>query len=128
MYNAILFDLDNTLLDFSACETKALRKAFALAEIEVTDDGVWSTIWGTYQPISSNYWQQKRSSGLSRQQVVEASLQDTFTALEDDFSDSPRLAQIYWNTFCQTACLNPGVEKTIELLSDTYKLGIVTNG
>lgn len=53
MYKAILFNLDHTLLDFYACETNALRKAFTLAGFNVADDGVWASIWDSYKPISS---------------------------------------------------------------------------
>lgn len=126
-YAVILFDLDDTLLNFSACEQEAFQKALALI-IKDTAEDKRAIIWQTYQPISSNYWRHKQNSGLSRQQIIKSSLQDTFTVLESDFSDVTRLAQVYWNTFCQTACLNLGVEETIRLLSNKYKLGIMTNG
>jgi YjjG family noncanonical pyrimidine nucleotidase len=126
-YAAILFDLDDTLLDFSTCEIQALRRAFTMVDINTSDDE-WLKFWHVYRPISSNYWQQKQSRCLSRQQVIEASLEDAFKALNDDLADSAQLAQIYWETFCCTACLNLGVTKTVKSLSDTYKLGIVTNG
>ncbi|MGL5942742.1 MAG: hypothetical protein ACRC2S_20710 [Waterburya sp.] len=38
MYRAILFDLDDTLLNFAACETKALRKTWSLAGFNVADE------------------------------------------------------------------------------------------
>lgn len=126
-YTAIVFDLDDTLLDFSACEIQALRKSLTTVAIDLSDDE-WLTFWQTYQPISSSYWKQKQNNSLSRQQVIEASLRDTFAALDYEYLNSPKLAQIYWHTFCQTACLNTGVMETVEYLSDNYKLGIVTNG
>lgn len=126
-YVAILLDLDDTLLNFSDCEREAFKIAFAIVGTN-TSDSERIRVWQTYQSISSNYWRHKQNNGLSRQQIIEASLQDTFAVLKRNFLNVPQLAQTYWNTFCQTACLNPEVKETIKLLSNDYRLGIVTNG
>ncbi|NEU82100.1 HAD-IA family hydrolase [Nostoc sp. UIC 10630] len=128
MYKAILFDLDDTLLDFYACETNALRKTFTLAGFDVADDGVWGAIWDSYEPISSQFWNQRTINNLSRQQVIEYSILHTLIAVGYDFSHSSVMAQTYWDVFCRTAYLNVGVIETIQSLFGIYNLGIVTNG
>ena len=127
-YKAVLFDLDDTLLDFHACETNALKHAFALADFEVDAASSWARIWNTYEPISSRYWSRRARDGLSRNQVVEYSIRDALMALTEPELLASTIAQEYWVIFCTTAHLNSGANEILEKLFGRYKLGLVTNG
>ncbi len=128
MYKAILFDLDGTLIDFDACETHALREAFRSAGFEVDDAASWARIWEAYAPISVSYWRRHAQEGGSQDEVIERIMRDTLVALGKDERTAPAIARAYWDSFCQTAYLNPGAREILERLSPHFKLGLVTNG
>ena len=84
-----------------------------------------------YAVISSGYWA-ARSTDLTtkytREDVVELSWRDFLSAHDLDASRSAELAQCYWTEFCRADALNPGAEAVLQRLSETYRLGMITNG
>ena len=128
MYQAILFDLDGTLLNFAACETTALKKALTIEGLNVSQNKEWQKIWQTYKPISDRCWRNRSSSQLSQQEIIEYSIEQTLIELKYQKINPSAIANTYWAIFCQIACLNDGVAETIQFLGQKYKLGIVTNG
>jgi len=55
MYGAILFDLDDTLVDFSRCEQAALRAGLAAIEHGLDLDGAWEEIYRAFTPHSRRH-------------------------------------------------------------------------
>jgi len=124
-YRAILFDLDDTLLDFHACEFNSLEAAFQI--IGATNERFsWRETWAVYEPISAGYWRQRNH--MSRDQVVEFSIRDTLLAIDESAQMAPGIAQKYWSLFCKTAYVRQGAQETLRILSGQYQLGLVTNG
>jgi FMN phosphatase YigB (HAD superfamily) len=90
VYRAILFDLDDTLLDFHACEFRALERAF-LSNVRFEGNFDWEDTWAVYEPISVQFWKQRQS--ISRDQVVELSVRDTLLAIGQDISLASTIAR-----------------------------------
>ena len=123
-YRAILFDLDDTLLDFQTCESNALESAFRLICPVLGSD--WKQIWATYEPISRVHWRSRNK--ITREGVVERSIRDALLAIGRTAEAAPALAQEYWSIFCRTGYLRDGAQETLKGLSEHYCLGVVTNG
>jgi YjjG family noncanonical pyrimidine nucleotidase len=124
-YRAILFDLDDTLIDFHACEFNSLEAAFRIIGPTI-EQFSWSEIWAVYEPINAGYWRQRNR--MSRDQVVEHSIRDTLQAIDKGSEMAPAIAQEYWSLFCETAYVRQGAQETLGILSEQYRLGLVTNG
>ncbi len=128
MYQAILFDLDDTLFSLRACEAQALKRtlddARLLARLPIN-------FAERYAAISSAYWAARTTDGYTqytREQVNELSWRDFLSHHGLDAALSTGLAERYWAEYCQSAGLNPGARETLRRLSLSYRLGIVTNG
>lgn len=130
-YQAVLFDLDDTLISLRGCEAEALERTLAGAELLSRFSAPLERITATFASISGQYWTARTSDGnisLTREGVVEHSLRDLLAHFNLDSALAEDLAAKYWRNFCRSSALNPGALETVRMLSEHYRLGVITNG
>ena len=130
-YQAILFDLDNTLISLRGCEAEALKHTLVGAELLSRFSESRAQVTETFAKISGNYWAARTKDGYtsySREQVVEYSLRDFLAHFNLDTALARDLALKYWRNFCRSSALNSGALETLQQLSRRYRLGVITNG
>ena len=122
-YELLLFDLDNTLIDFSKDQKLALKYAFesmgykytesVLKEYKKIDDIVWKELEiGEIQTVVDLY--EKRCKMLFEKYNIKQTL-DTFNKLLD-------------KGYQKNGTPFANAENIIKKLNQKYKLGIITNG
>ncbi|MGN7470755.1 HAD family hydrolase [Brevibacillus sp. SAFN-007a] len=127
-FSTILFDLDDTLFDFSACWEKGMQETIAAHACTADLDGAallaalrrhGDALWGDVIAKTYDFTQYRRL----RLQRAMADFNRTMAVEEiDDFQ------RVY-----QAACLaavqpDPEVQDVIAKLAEKHELGIVTNG
>lgn len=127
-YKAIIFDLDNTLLDYDRCEADSMHIAGRHHGLEQWDNFNWETFWGTFSPINWIYWSERNERKLTIHQVLELSFRDTLERLERDIAMSQPLASTYWEHFCRLCYFEEGAKELLEELHGQHKLAIISNG
>jgi len=128
MYRAILFDLDDTLFSLRGCEAQALQRTLDATGLLASMPAGFAE---RYALIGSGYWAARTADGYtqySRAEVLELSWRDFLAHYGLDPSSSARLAELYWEAFCRSSALNPGAEAVLQRLSETHRLGMITNG
>ncbi len=128
MYQAILFDFDDTLISLRGCEAEALRRTLDEAGL-LADRPV--DFAETYAAISSGYWAARTVDGytqFTREAVTERSWRDLLQRYELDAGSSEQLAAQFWSAFCSSKALLPGARDVLRRLQGRYRLGMITNG
>ncbi|SOC13260.1 2-haloacid dehalogenase [Ureibacillus xyleni] len=121
-YKTLLFDLDDTLLDFGATEDAALQKLFSEQEIELTPE-----IRAYYKDLNDRLWKAFEVGDMEREEVVNS----RFSLLFEHYGlnvDGVALEKRYRTFLAEGHHL---IEGALELVQDIYEqfdLYVVTNG
>jgi len=121
-YQTLLFDVDDTLLDFKAAERLALRLLFEEQQMELTED-----IEAHYMQVNQGLWRAFEEGRIDRDEVVNT----RFSLLLKEYGhevDGVLLEQQYRSYLEQGHQLIDGALEVITALQGGYDLHIVTNG
>lgn len=122
-YYCILFDADNTLLDFDAAESKALAETLVQYHIEPSNETVHK-----YRKINESLWRQLEKGQIRREKLVN----ERFTRFLKEIGASGNGAEMnryYLNQLSSHPDLMAGnVLDVLHELAEVATMAIVTNG
>jgi HAD superfamily (subfamily IA) hydrolase, TIGR02254 len=122
LVRVVLFDLDDTLLDFQRAEAVALRKVLEQLGVEPTE-----AIVARYSEINARLWELLEEGKRTREQVLVHRFELLFMELGLDIC--PHQAKgIYENLLGVGHYFVPGAAELLEALHLRYELYLVSNG
>ncbi len=122
MRPAVLFDLDDTLLDFHKAEAVAIRRTLAAVGTPATDETV-----ARYSAINDAHWKRLEKGELTRTQVLTGRFAQLFAELGLDFSPDDAW-HIYEKNLSEGHWFIEGAEDLLKTLAPRYTLCLVSNG
>ncbi len=121
-YKTLLFDIDDTLLDFSSAEDEALHRLFAENGLSLTDE-----VENRYKEINGGLWAAFERGEVSREEIVDTRFERLFNAYGKR-ADGKRLGSRYQQFLAENHDLIEGASELIQSLASEFDLYIVTNG
>ena len=118
----LLFDLDDTLLDFHAAERAAIQKTLRFFGVTPTE-----ALCARYSELNLAQWKLLEQGKLTRAEVKRRRFALLFES-EGLTVDPDEAARFYENRLAVGHVFMPGAEKLLDALYGTYRLYIVTNG
>ncbi|MDZ8227590.1 HAD-IA family hydrolase [Nostoc sp. ChiVER01] len=126
-YEAIIFDLDNTLLNFELCERQAILGALEYCAVSLDLNGVSEAIFlQVFETYNSKYWRQREI--FSPNELIEMSYRSTLAHLDIQTDQISNLSQSFWHIFNHSAVMEPDVNEVLTVLARNYRLAVITNG
>lgn len=121
-FETLLFDVDDTLLDFQLAEKKALKALFEAEKVSLT-----ATIEATYKKINQQLWADFEVGKIAKEMVTETRFKKLFEQLNIEV-DGKQMDQKYRYYLSRGHDLLGNSKQIIEELEPHYGLYIVTNG
>lgn len=121
-FKTLLFDVDDTLLDFQLTEKKALQALFQEENILLTDE-----IEAAYQQINRKLWRDFEQGKTDKTTITDTRFSLLFAQLNKKV-DGKELGEKYRQHLSQGHDLLGNSKAIIEELNNDYELYIVTNG
>lgn len=122
-YKYLLFDLDDTILDFGAAEDKALE--FVLNSHEITNE---PGLYDRYKSINQSHWEMLERNELTKDKVLTRRHEVFFGELGRSV-DGAAIDEIYRSKIAEHGHqMFEGALDVIKILYRAYPLYIITNG
>lgn len=124
-YNTLLFDIDDTLLDFKADENQALHRLFEFLEIELTDE-----IHEKYSTYNQSLWHKLERNEITRDELLATRLTTFFKKYFGRDVADLKLNEKYLSFLSDGHDLIDHAEKLLDELSQNQeiRMEIATNG
>lgn len=123
-YKYLLFDLDNTLMDFDRAEETAFYAAFSTSNLAVDEN-----TYAVYHEINSGLWQQLEKGEVTRERLKDLRYEMLFERLGmPDDGKSREVSDLYFAELADQRFMMDGAEEVCRILRPHYKMYIVTNG
>lgn len=124
MIKVILWDIDNTLLDFIAAERVAIRKCFSIFGMgECTDE-----MLADYSAINTQWWERLERGERTKPEILLGRFREFFTRYGLDPSLAEAFNAEYQVRLGDTVVFFPGARETVEALRGRVLQYGVTNG
>ena len=122
MLKTVFLDLDDTILNFTAGEAKALTQALREAGIEPTE-----ALLDRYHLINIAHWELLEEGRLTRPEVLVQRFEQLFRELGISHSGAA-VNDRYEHLLSQQHDFIPGAEQVLQELSSRYDLYLASNG
>ncbi len=121
-YKILLFDLDDTLLDFAANEQSALTHLFEDTRIDFTKE-----VFDTYSSVNKGLWAAYEKGEILLDEVLNTRFSKALLALGKE-ADGKLWEQNYRELLGNGHEMIEGADRLIKRLSGSFRMFIVTNG
>lgn len=121
-YSVILFDIDDTLLNFPKSEREALCEALMMSGVELNEEMI-----NTYQKINHELWKALERNEVTREELMLRRFDD-FAKFYGFEVDSVKVADDYLECLGKKVYYIDGAKELLAALYGKVKLYIVTNG
>ena len=123
-YDYLLFDIDNTLLDFSRSEAESLEKALLTHGYSAFDPKIHIPV---YREVNREIWA-AYEKGLISSEELRIERYRQYLEKIDCTADPSAVSADYISFLSQSAHVYDGVEDMLECISGNVPMAIVTNG
>jgi 5'-nucleotidase len=123
MFKWLLFDADNTLLDFSKASKDALWKTLEDHDRECNDG-----IFAVYKHVNAKVWTEFEQGKISALVLRKRRFEWFFNEIGEKDLEPARFNEAYLENVIELSETYEGVPEILQSLKKEYKISIVTNG
>lgn len=122
-FNWLLFDLDNTLIDFSNTSKLALTETLLTKDIILDDE-----LYQIYHRVNELVWKQFENKEIDALTLRSLRFNNFFKEIDISTIDAAEFNAAYLQTLVRLSTVYPGVTNLLSKLKQSHTLSAVTNG
>ena len=124
-YELILFDVDQTLLDFAQAENEAIAELWRHSFSNVVSQSAFAE---QYRRINVEIWKAVETGELLPSQVKETRAKRVLQHYDLHTENWEAGAEVFLTGLSKVAIWLPGAEASFHAIRTTHKVGLITNG